>query len=106
MYPKVTWEAETGPLIAGEDTNMVLGKLMLTNTGTEPAVGNMLTIRIKQDLYRLSSSLQERCISLCLCHLLKDPDSHKKFIYDSHSFPRSSVTTRVASLKGVSIFFF
>ena len=60
VYPKVTWEAETGPLIAGVDTNMVLGKLMLTNIGTEPAVGNMLTIRIKQDLYRLSSSLQER----------------------------------------------
>ena len=50
----------TGPLIAGEDANMMLGKLTLTNMGSEPAVGNMLTIRIKQNLYRLSSSLQER----------------------------------------------
>ena len=60
VYPKVTWDAVTGPLIAGEDANMMLGKLTLTNMGSEPAVGNMLTIRIKQNLYRLSSSLQER----------------------------------------------
>ena len=56
FYPKVEWVNETQPLIAGQDTNMVLGHLRLTNLGDEPAVQNMLTININQALYRLSST--------------------------------------------------
>ena len=49
------------PLIAGEQTTMVLGQLKLTNTGTEPAVKNSLNISNDQTLYRLGSDLTERC---------------------------------------------
>ena len=56
FYSKVEWVKETQPLIAGQDTNMVLGHLNLTNIGDEPAVKNMLTININQKLYRLSST--------------------------------------------------
>ena len=56
FYPKVEWVKETQPLIAGQDTNMVLGHLKLTNLGDEPAVKDMLTININQTLYRLSST--------------------------------------------------
>ena len=56
FYSKVEWVKETQPLIAGQDTNMVLGHLKLTNLGDEPAVQNMLTININQALYRLSST--------------------------------------------------
>ena len=45
---------ESQPLIAGEQTTMVLGKLNLTNNGVEPAVGNSLNISIDHDLYRLA----------------------------------------------------
>ena len=43
---------QTQSLTAGEETNMVLGVLSLRNTGTEAAVGNTLTIKINQKLYR------------------------------------------------------
>ena len=56
FYPKVEWVKETQPLVAGQDTNMVLGHLKLTNIGDEPAVKDMLTININQILYRLSST--------------------------------------------------
>ena len=61
VYPKVDWVEESQPLIAGEQTTMVLGQLKLTNTGTEPAVKNSLNISIDETLYRLGSGLTERC---------------------------------------------
>jgi len=57
---QVNWFEKSEPLIAGEQTTMVLGQLNLTNIGTEPAVRNSLNISIDQSLYRLGSDLTER----------------------------------------------